>query len=178
MNSYLMLMLQGSRFQPISFQKGAVKNRSFFLHFLGAITDGSWRLTQEWRSKMTLTFSQTSEDETPVGFFTRASCSNIIIEVVRTHEPDEKTFERLYELSRTNALVVFYIIGEGSRGGKLNNFRRKGAELTLRVSHYFIAGQPYLNGVAVKTLGEDETLAHWHEYLTNSYLKKAKESAS
>ncbi len=111
-------------------------------------------------------------------FFPRASCPNIIIEVIRTHEPEEETFNRLYELSRTNTLVVFYVIGEGSRGGKLNNFRRNGEELTLRISHYLIAGQPYVNGVAVKALGEDETLAHWHKYLTNSYFKKAKESAS
>jgi len=110
-------------------------------------------------------------------FFPRASCPNIIIEVVRTHAPDENTFRRLYELSLANTMIVFYFIAEGYRAGKLNNVRREQGLLTLRVSHYMLNGLPYKNGKATKVRQEDERTNDWYRYLSNSYFTAAKESA-
>lgn len=111
-------------------------------------------------------------------FFPRSSCPNVIIEVVRTHEPDPETFKRLCQLSLENTLVVFYVIGEGSRGGLVNNHQYNSVPSRLRVSMYLISGQPYLNGKALPLKGENESIEHWYQYLVDRWFIVAKEKAS
>ncbi|MNJ17285.1 hypothetical protein D3C77_115620 [compost metagenome] len=79
-------------------------------------------------------------------FFPRASCPNIIIEVVRTHVPEAATFQRLYELSLANTIVVFYFIAEDKAGGILNHMTATDDLFTLRVSHYMIGGSSTTTG--------------------------------
>ncbi|QKG67051.1 hypothetical protein HP062_16510 [Pseudomonas sp. B14-6] len=111
-------------------------------------------------------------------FFPRASCPNIIIEVIRTHAPDFEAFAKLYELSLANSMIVFYFIGDGSLSSKLNHMKEEEGCLTLRVSHYMIGGQPYNNGKPILGLRDGEEVEHWHTFLSNSYFRQAKEKAS
>lgn len=110
-------------------------------------------------------------------FFPRSAYPNIIIEVVRTHIPDKNTFQKLFELSKTNHHVYFYFINEGRRSSKLNNLYVKNNVLKIRVSHYLIGGQLYKNGNSYSPQGEEETFEDWYQYLENSYFINAMEKA-
>ncbi len=111
-------------------------------------------------------------------FFPTSSSPNVIIEVIRTHIPEETTFARLQELSKANTLVVFYFINERARGSKINNFREEDGHMTIRASKYMLGGELYLNGSPVKAQQPNESFSHWYEYLTNTYfadgMKQAK----
>lgn len=111
-------------------------------------------------------------------FFPRASCPNIIVEVIRTHAPDLEAFKKLYELSLANSMVIFYFIGDASFSSKLNHMKEDEGNLVLRVSHYMIGGQPYNNGKPILSLRDGEDLEHWHTFLSNSYFRQAKEKAN
>lgn len=108
-------------------------------------------------------------------FFPRASRPNIIIEVIRTHAPEQETFKRLYELSLANTIVVFYFVASG-KSSKLNNLRRADSLLTLRVSHYIIDGEVYKNGHSFFSRKENESLDHWYVRLSSKYFEPAKKS--
>lgn len=110
-------------------------------------------------------------------FFPRSAYPNIIIEVIRTHHPDKATFQRLFELSKTNHHVYFYFISEGSNSSKLNGFSFKNNEFKIRVSHYLIGGVLYKNGKSYPARRESESFEHWFNYLVNSYFTIAMENA-
>lgn len=110
-------------------------------------------------------------------FFPRASCPNIIIEVVRTHAPEELTFQRLYELSLANTITIFYFIADGRGSGILNHTTATNDHFTLRVSHYMIGGQPYSNGQPVWTRRPNEDLAPWYHLLQSKYFEPAMRKA-
>ncbi|WP_265535357.1 hypothetical protein [Pseudomonas saponiphila] len=111
-------------------------------------------------------------------FFPTSSSPNVIIEVIRTHIPEETTFARLQELSKANTLVAFYFINERAEGSKINNFRVEDDHLTIRVSRYMVGGEAYVNGTPVFAQRPGETFSHWYGFLTNSFfadgMKQAK----
>jgi hypothetical protein len=110
-------------------------------------------------------------------FFPRAAFPNVILEVVRTHIPDEKTFQKLIELSKCNHHVYFYFISEGANRSKINHFKCDGNYFTIRVSHYLIGGKLFKNGEEVYPIREGESFEKWYSYIKNSYFLKAKEMA-
>lgn len=110
-------------------------------------------------------------------FFPRASCPNVIIEVVRTHAPEEQTFQRLYELSLANTIVVFYFIAEGKSSGILNHLTDDPAMFTLRVSHYMIGGELYNNGDTACSRREAEEMSDWYRYVSDAYFTPAMRKA-
>lgn len=109
-------------------------------------------------------------------FFPRASRPNIIIEVIRTHAPEQETFKRLYELSLANTVVAFYFVSVG-KSSKLNNFRRDAGVGKLRVSHYIINGEVYKNGQSFYSRRQNESLEEWYVRLSVKYFEPAKKSA-
>ncbi|MCW2293174.1 hypothetical protein M2262_003224 [Pseudomonas sp. BIGb0408] len=111
-------------------------------------------------------------------FFPRASCPNIIIEVIRTHPPEANTFERLCELSLANTIVVFYFIGEERTGGLLNHMIVESGSFTLRVSHYMIGGQLYNNGLPVYDRAKYSTAQLWYSMVKSSYFERAMKKIS
>ena len=110
-------------------------------------------------------------------FFPGSVYPNVIIEVIRTHHPEFETFQKLFELSKTNHHVYFYFIQEGKRTSKLNHLKNMGGQVTVRVSHYLIGGTLYKNGEPCLSKRDNETFEHWYQYLENSYFKKGKEAA-
>ncbi|MDI1330887.1 hypothetical protein [Pseudomonas sp.] len=109
-------------------------------------------------------------------FFPRSSCPNIIIEVIRTHEPDLETFKRLYELSKASTIVVFYFINENTWKTKLNHVLLDANPFRLRISRYMINGSVYVGDTESYVRRRDEELDNWHLRLANSYFKLAKEA--
>lgn len=111
-------------------------------------------------------------------FFPTSSSPNVIIEVIRTHIPEETTFARIQELSKANTLVLFYFINERAESSKINNFRVEDNHLTIRVSRYMVGGEAYINGTPVYSQRLGETFSHWYGFLTNSFfadgMKQAK----
>jgi hypothetical protein len=101
----------------------------------------------------------------------------VIIEVIRTHHPDESTFQRLLELSKINHHVYFYFVAESKQTSKLNHFEAKNGNLTIRFSHYIIGGVLFRNGKEFPSQSESEAYEHWYRYVGNSYFKIAKEKA-
>lgn len=114
-------------------------------------------------------------DETK--FFQRSLCPNVLIEVIRTHHPDEKTFFKLIELSKTSHHIYFYFINEGQSASKLNSFKIDSGRLKIRFSHYIFDGKIFRNGKPQPIQKESETAEHWFNYIENSYFKSAKEKA-
>lgn len=110
-------------------------------------------------------------------FFPTSASPNVIIEVIRTHIPDEQTFARLYSLSLANTLVVFYFINDRVSGSKINNQKMHDDHLTLRVSRYMLGGAVHVNGDDGKTKKPGESIEHWYEYLSNSYFAEALKNA-
>lgn len=110
-------------------------------------------------------------------FFPRAAFPNVILEVVRTHIPDEKTFQKLFELSKCNHHVYFYFIAEGNDRSKINHIKCEEDSFTIRVSHYLIGGKLFRNGEEVYPRRDGESFEKWYSYLKNSYFLKAKENA-
>lgn len=110
-------------------------------------------------------------------FFPRAAYPNVVLEVVRTHIPDQRTFQKLFELSKCNNHIYFYFIAEGQNSSKINHFRLDGDVLTIRVSHYLIGGKIYRNGEEFYSQRDNESFEDWYRYLENSYFLKAKENA-
>ena len=103
-------------------------------------------------------------------FFPTSSSPNVIIEVIRTHIPEETTFARLQELSKANTLVVFYFINEQEEGSKINRYRKKDDHLTIRVSRYMVGGEAYINGTAVYAQQPEESFSRWYRFLSNSFF--------
>lgn len=110
-------------------------------------------------------------------FFPRAAYPNVVLEVIRTHIPDQTTFQKLFELSKCNHHIYFYFIAEGKDRSKINHFRVDDGVLTIRVSHYLIGGKLFRNGEEFYPQREDESFEEWYKYLENSYFIKAKENA-
>lgn len=103
-------------------------------------------------------------------FFPTSSSPNVIIEVIRTHIPEETTFARLQELSKANTLVIFYFINEQEDGSKINRYRKKDDHLTIRVSRYMVGGEVYVNGSPVFAQQPEESFSHWYRFLSNSFF--------
>jgi hypothetical protein len=103
-------------------------------------------------------------------FFPTSSSPNVIIEVIRTHIPEETTFARLQELSKANTLVVFYFISDRAKGSKINNWRTEGDHTTIRVSRYMMSGNLYINGNPVAPQQQGESFSHWYDYQTNTFF--------
>lgn len=110
-------------------------------------------------------------------FFQRATRPNILIEVIRTHHPDETTFFKLIELSKTNHHIYFYFIAEGKTSSVLNHYKVVDGRLKIRVSQYLLDGSVFKNGNPSPSKKKNETDSHWYQYLENSYFKPAKEKA-
>jgi len=110
-------------------------------------------------------------------FFPRSAYPNIIIEVVRTHYPDKDTFQKLFEISKTNHHIYFYFIGEDKKTSALNNASIFNNALKIRVSHYLIGGQVYKNGNSYAAKKDNESFEHWYNYLKNTYFTYAMEKA-
>ncbi len=110
-------------------------------------------------------------------FFQKSAYPTVLIEVVRTHHPDEKTFFKLLELSKMNCHTFFYFIGEGKTFSVLNNFKTAGGRLRIRFSKYLLGGVLYNNGKAFHSKKSDETDGHWYQYVQNTYFRTAKEKA-
>lgn len=110
-------------------------------------------------------------------FFPRSAYPNIIIEVIRTHHPEQNTFEKLFELSKTNHHIYFYFIAEGENISKFNHIKIEDNILKIRFSHYMIGGNIFKNGKLYAPKNENETFEHWYEFLENSYFIRAKENA-
>lgn len=89
-----------------------------------------------------------------------------------------ETFEKLYELSKTNSHVYFYFISQGNRTSKLNHFKDQEGGIVIRLSHYLIGGQLYRNGNAVYPKQKDETFDHWYDYLSTAYFRSAMEKTA
>ena len=102
---------------------------------------------------------------------------NVILEVIRTHIPDQDTFKKLFELSKCNYHIYFYFIAEGNNSSRINHLRNDGQILTIRVSHYLIGGKLFKNGQEYYSQGENESFEHWYNYLRNSYFINARENA-
>ena len=115
-------------------------------------------------------------------YFTDAVCPNIILEVIRTHPPEEKTFQKLVGLSISNHQVYFYFIAEGMRSSAINHYRKlvKG-NFNIRVSHYLIGGKVFVNGKERCQQEEGESFDRWYSRLKDEYfesaMKKVKEDA-
>lgn len=109
-------------------------------------------------------------------FFPRSSCPNIIIEVIRTHEPDLETFKRLYELSKANTIVVFYFINDEEWRTKLNHVLNDVNPFRLRISRYMVNGSVYVGDTEGYVRKRGEGLDSWHLRLVNSYFMLAKEA--
>lgn len=108
-------------------------------------------------------------------FFPRSSCPNIIIEVIRTHEPDLETFKRLYELSKASTIVVFYFINDDAWKTKLNHVLNDANPFRLRISRYMINGSVYVGDSEKCERQKGERLEDWYLRLANSYFKFSKE---
>lgn len=102
---------------------------------------------------------------------------NVILEIIRTHIPNQETFKKLFELSKCNYHIYFYFIAEGNNTSKINNLRNKGNTLSIRTSHYLIGGKLFKNGREYYAKGLNESFEHWYNYLRNSYFKYAIENA-
>ncbi|MBU2918065.1 hypothetical protein KO505_08835 [Psychrosphaera sp. F3M07] len=111
-------------------------------------------------------------------FFPRSAYPNVILEVIRTHEPELETFQKLFELSKTNCHIYFYFIGKGRNSSKFNSLDVNGQELKVRISHYLIGGKLYKNGKAYAPQKEGETFKHWYNYLRSSFFTTAKEGVA
>lgn len=109
-------------------------------------------------------------------FFPRSSCPNIIIEVIRTHEPDLETFKRLYELSKVSTIVVFCFITEHAWKNKLNHVISDPNRFIFRISRYMINGSVYSGDSEVYARKVNESLDLWYARLVNSYFLLAKEA--
>ncbi|MFY0677344.1 MAG: hypothetical protein JXR18_08680 [Neptuniibacter sp.] len=110
-------------------------------------------------------------------YFPRSVFPNIILEIVRTHIPDEKTFQKLVELSKCNHQVYFYFIAEGNDRSRINHFKYENRNFIIRISHYLIGGKLFKNGEEVYSRKKGESFEKWYSYLKNSYFLKAKENA-
>lgn len=109
-------------------------------------------------------------------FFPRSSCPNIIIEVIRTHEPDLDTFKKLYELSKASTIVVFCFITDDDWKTKLNHVIPNPNRFVFRISRYMINGSVYSGDSEVYVRRTAETLDAWYLRLVNSYFSSAKDT--
>ncbi|MGY1917410.1 hypothetical protein ACW9IF_00640 [Pseudomonas tolaasii] len=110
-------------------------------------------------------------------FFPTSSSPNVIIEVIRTHMPEETTFARLQGLSKANTLVVFYFISDRAKGCKINNWRMEGDHTIIRVSRYMLGGNLYINGTPVAPQQQGESFSHWYKYQTNTFFANGMQQA-
>ncbi len=100
---------------------------------------------------------------------------SIIIEVIRTHEPELCTFQKLYDLSKVGYQIYLYFIAEGQIESRLNRLRTIGNETTVRTSYYLLDGVLHNNGKPLKSMEEFGTFEAWYNYLLNIYFIKSKE---
>lgn len=77
------------------------------------------------------------------------SSPGIIIEVIRTHWPEEKTFERLRRLSKCAYLVIFWFIPEKNVESQLNRFWKDASTGKFRCAAYLFDGKLFVNGFEV-----------------------------
>ena len=110
-------------------------------------------------------------------FSPRAAYPNVILEIIRTHIPDQGTFEKLFELSKCNHHIYFYFIAEGNNSSRINHLHVSEEVLTIRVSHYMIGGKLFRNGQEFHPQKDGELFEHWYNYLKNSYFIKANENS-
>ncbi|WP_445010889.1 hypothetical protein [Vreelandella stevensii] len=110
-------------------------------------------------------------------FFPRAAYPNVVLEVIRTHIPDQKTFQKLLELSKCNHHIYFYFIAESKDRSRINHFKTEEKIFTIRVSHYLIGGKLFRNGKEFHSQRANESFEEWYKYLENSYFLKAKKDA-
>lgn len=109
-------------------------------------------------------------------FFPRSSCPNIIIEVIRTHEPDLETFKKLYELSKASTIVVFCFVTDDTWKTKLNHVIANPDRFVFRIARYMINGSVYSGDSEVYVRVANEELDVWYARLVNSYFLLAKEA--
>lgn len=145
----------------------------------GTLEDSDYRWFKEGEAKVAFhdeTYIQPDIAGRDVNkFFPRSAYPNVIIEVIRTHHPELETFQKLFELSKTNYHVYFYFIPESKRYSKFNNIKNMGGQITVRVAHYLIGGVLYTNGKPFAAQKNDETFEHWYKYLEDSYFTRGRE---
>jgi hypothetical protein len=107
--------------------------------------------------------------------FPSTAYPGIIVEVIRTHEPELETFRKLFELSRMNYLIIFYFIDESKKSSILNSFTANEEKISLRVSHYMQDRKLYKNGISKTFLCDGEVFEDWYNGFVKTYFKKAKE---
>lgn len=77
---------------------------------------------------------------------------SVVIEVIRTHEPETETYDRLVKLSELNHLVLFYFCNpnKNHKGSWLGTFdptvHQPDQPLRLRIEHYLVDGMFYKQG--------------------------------
>jgi hypothetical protein len=99
----------------------------------------------------------------------------IIIEVIRTHAPDEPTFARLFKLSKTAHFVIFYIIPDDDEESQHNRLWPEGGILDLRVTFYLVNGRFYESGIEIPWTGSTQT--HRYQQCVKGVLERAKHEA-
>jgi hypothetical protein len=83
----------------------------------------------------------------PSAFFPGGKNRNIVIEVIRTHAPEQRTFAYLRELSKQNHVILFYFIAEDNISSGYNRYDDEDDHLfRLRIAFYLIDGAMWGNG--------------------------------
>jgi len=99
----------------------------------------------------------------------------IVIEVIRTHAPDEPTFARLFKLSKTAHFVIFYIIPDDDKESQHNRLWPERGIWDLRVTFYLANGRLYESGIEIPWTGS--TQAHRYRQCVKGVLEQAKKEA-
>lgn len=108
-------------------------------------------------------------------FHANALNPTVIIEVIRTHPPDEVTFGHLLDLTRIGHLVVFHFIASGELDSKYNRIRsgRSGA-VEIRCAYYLAGGAVYKNARVWEQGARSPE--EWYQYLLGEYWGPAMEA--
>jgi hypothetical protein len=100
---------------------------------------------------------------------------NIIIEVIRTHEPNKDTLKKLIELSMMNYIVIFYYILEDSYHANYNSYNKN--ENHIRFSSYLINGNIYSNDfIKYGYLNELKNFNEKYNDIQKNYFKYYKDN--
>jgi hypothetical protein len=101
-------------------------------------------------------------------FMSKADSRGIVIEVIQTHFPDEKTFFSLLQISALGFLVVFYFIPPDEMNSKYNRFRINENSVDLHITYYLLDGIVWAN--AKERERYNYTNAQWYDYLKRNYF--------
>lgn len=108
-------------------------------------------------------------------FLSNAHARGIVIEVIRTHQPDRKTFFELLRLSALGFMIIFYFIPSGKLESKYNQFHDNGDYANLYVTYYLLDGIVWANGEEREkphhSDGKRFSEGEWYEYLVLKYFK-------